>query len=227
MEPFEITVSIDVGERNVMDDIIHHSGHAYGVNDLKITIFLLNQKRLPESLWTKTSHLKRSYWTWRTACILRCRFRLWRQGKWTYLKLVLYIQSNAAIKTLLKYNYFTFLFVLLLTKSKIFWAVTWPSVGLICQVKSLRKIGLWISSMVASFGCVTMTFGTELKLSFLFKKKKKLWKKQWIFKIYSHKNISWFLSELQFSKENSSLFGALCSFGLMSICRFICLSNCQ
>lgn len=50
MEPFEITVSIDVGERNVMDDIINHSGHAYGVNDLKITIFLLNQKILPESL---------------------------------------------------------------------------------------------------------------------------------------------------------------------------------
>ena len=46
MEPFKITVSIDVGERNVMDNIINHSGHTYGINDLKITIFLLNEKRI-------------------------------------------------------------------------------------------------------------------------------------------------------------------------------------
>ena len=62
----------------------------------------------------------------------------------------------------------TFLLVLLLTKSKSFWAVTCPSVGLICQVKSLRKIGLWMSSIVASLGWVTMILGTELKLSYTF-----------------------------------------------------------
>ena len=171
MEPFKIAISVDVGERNVVDNVVNNSSHAYCVNDLKFTIFKSRKEQLPKILWTKTSHLKRNCWTWKTACILWSRFRQWMPGRWTYSKLVLYIQSNAAIKTLLKYNYFTFLFVLLLTKSKIFWAVTWPSVGLICQVKSLRKMGRWTSSIVASFGWVTMTLGTELKLSCCFKKR--------------------------------------------------------